>query len=137
MKISAIFAGLGVAAAVVAFPIARQQSGVFAVAAVTDEAPAETPGFTGRMRILSPASQHSCILTRTALEGTGPVTPDGHCAQLLPVLGDVAGWEENADGSVVLTDRNGREILMLGLADGHAYESISPATAMLVVEPAF
>lgn len=73
-----------------------------------------------------------CLLTR-ASDKIGAVAGE-YCDDIYAPLAGVSGWNEESDGSIVLTDANGNSVVVLGFADGHAYESVIPASAMLIVE---
>ena len=50
-----------------------------------------------------------------------------------PSLAQARNWTENGDGTVVLTDSRGEQLLTLGLGDGVDFESLEPSNAVLAL----
>lgn len=99
---------------------------------VQDTATKPEPPVTGTMFVHRPGSAGSCQMRRVT-DAKDNVIVDASCRDIYPALMDVSAWQEKSDGTVVLSDANESTVIMLGLADGHAYEALYPPTAMLVL----
>lgn len=77
----------------------------------------------------------ACLITRGAPRSvrTSEVIADRDCRSVWPGLADAANWTQNDDGTVVLSNIRGEEIMLLGLGDGVDYESLEPANAVLAL----
>lgn len=86
-----------------------------------------------RYSVYRPGETQACLLTRQAgeLPGTAQVKADAACRAVFDPLGDVALWQENNRGGVLLKDKSGRQIAELAPADGLAYQSVEPAVPIL------
>lgn len=81
------------------------------------------------------AENSVCILKRGSI--TTPRTRDmeaaANCDDVWPGLADARNWTENNDGTVVLSDAGGNEVLQLVPGDGAAYMSVdTPSTPLTV-----
>lgn len=61
------------------------------------------------------------------------LNPGQDCDAVWPGLAQARNWTQNGDGTVVLTDRSGAQVLTLGLGDGVDFESLEPANAVLAL----
>jgi hypothetical protein len=77
----------------------------------------------------------ACLITKgmTTTQRSSVVTAGEDCNAVWPGLLQASNWTENGDGTVVLTDSHGEEVLTLGLGDGVAFESLEPANAALAL----
>ncbi len=58
---------------------------------------------------------------------------DGDCETVWPGLATVKNWTENEDGSVVLTNGRGEQVLTISVADGVDYEVLDPVNALVTL----
>lgn len=77
----------------------------------------------------------NCRATADARTRSRPATlhVEPSCAGVFPSLARAVAWVERDDGSVVLSDRSGRPVLMLAPGDGVDYESVAPQSAFVSV----
>jgi hypothetical protein len=61
------------------------------------------------------------------------LNPGKDCDAVWPGLAKARNWTQNEDGTVVLTDSSGVQVLTLGLGDGVDFESLEPANAVLAL----
>ena len=55
------------------------------------------------------------------------------CESVWPGLAAARNWTQNEDGTVVLTDGSGSQVLTLGLGDGVDFVSLEPSNAVLAL----
>jgi hypothetical protein len=55
------------------------------------------------------------------------------CDSVWPGLASARNWTQNEDGTVVLTDGSGSQLLTLGLGDGVDFVSLEPSNAVLAL----
>lgn len=53
------------------------------------------------------------------------------CAAMMPALAKARYWQDNSDGTVAFISDEGRAVVEFFAADGVAYESFRPETALL------
>lgn len=70
-----------------------------------------------------------------AAEGVARMPIGPACAKS-PELSRVAYWQAKADGSLVMTDREGETVLEFMPGDGVLYESVYPDNALVTIVPA-
>lgn len=82
---------------------------------------------------LRSASDRACRLSRGAEAGDGTyaIRADADCERLLPGLSKVRFWQERDDGIVVFSRDGTDELVTFAEADGIAYESFRPASALI------
>ena len=76
-----------------------------------------------------------CLITKgmSTTQRSSVVTAGEDCNAVWPGLLEASNWTENGDGTVVLTDSHGEQVLTLGLGDGVAFESLEPSNAALAL----
>lgn len=81
------------------------------------------------------AENSVCTLKRGSI--TTPRTHDmeasANCDDVWPRLAEARNWTENTDGTVVLSDAGGNEVLQLIPGDGAAYVSVDTQATPLTV----
>ena len=79
------------------------------------------------------AENKSCAVARgkSASARTFAIHTEPGCADVWPDLVKARNWTENADGTVELTDKAGREVLTLARGDGVSYLTVNPPSAAL------
>lgn len=77
----------------------------------------------------------ACLITRgkPVTTRSREVTAGTDCAAVWPGLTEARNWTQNEDGTVVLTDSRGEQLLTLAQGDGVAFESLEPANAVLAL----
>lgn len=55
------------------------------------------------------------------------------CDSVWPGLSAVRNWTENGDGSVVLSNASGEQVLTVSIGDGVDYEALEPPNAVLTL----
>jgi hypothetical protein len=55
------------------------------------------------------------------------------CSSVWPGLTEARNWTDNGDGTVVLTDSHGEQVLSLVVGDGVDFESLEPSNAVLAL----
>lgn len=77
----------------------------------------------------------ACLITKgaTTTLRSSAITAGEDCAAVWPGLVQARNWTDNDDGTVVLTDDHGEQVLTLGLGDGVAFESLEPSNAVLAL----
>lgn len=75
----------------------------------------------------------ACLITRgkTVSHRSREIKPGSDCEAVWPGLAKARNWTQNEDGTVVLTDNGGDQILTLGMGDGVDFESLEPTNAVL------
>jgi hypothetical protein len=81
------------------------------------------------------AEEKACVITRGkhASARTFAMNAEPGCDGVWPGLADARHWTENTDGSVALTDKAGKELLMIAPGDGIGYVAIDPPSATLTL----
>lgn len=81
------------------------------------------------------AENKSCLLKRTGADAkrTFRIEAEPGCESVWPTLAKAHNWTKNADGSVAVTDKAGKEILTLAEGDGIAFVSINPPSAAITL----
>jgi hypothetical protein len=84
------------------------------------------------------AENRTCLLKRNVAASTRTfrVEAEPGCKDVWPSLPQARNWTRNADGSVALTDKAGKEILTLAEGDGIAYVSINPPSSAITLTSA-
>lgn len=84
------------------------------------------------------AENRTCVLKRAgdAAKRTFRIEAEPGCETVWPNLAQAHNWTKNADGSVAVTDKTGKEILTLAEGDGIAYVSINPPSAAITLTSA-
>jgi hypothetical protein len=81
------------------------------------------------------AENKTCLLKRgnniTALSRS--LTPSVNCDDVWPQLSEAANWTENADGSILISDKSGKQILALGPSEGNSWQAFEPPSAPLTL----
>ena len=62
------------------------------------------------------------------------VEPSENCQTVNPQLASARTWQENASGTVILTDHKGNALMRLGRADGFAWEVVEPRGMAISLE---
>jgi hypothetical protein len=77
----------------------------------------------------------ACLITRgkAVTVRSREVTAGSDCAAVWPDLTQARNWTQNEDGTVVLSDSRGEQLLTLVQGDGVAFESLEPANAVLAL----
>jgi hypothetical protein len=103
-----------------------------AVASMITPARAGTGADGDRYRLQS-VSDRACRVSRGAETGAGTyaIRADADCERLLPGLSKVRFWQERDDGIVVFSRDGTDELVTFAEADGVAYESFRPASALI------
>ena len=83
--------------------------------------------------VLRSADNLSCEIARGEATSSGvyALRADPECEGLLPGLSDVRFWQEGSDGSVVLGRNLADQLISFAVADGVAYESFRPTSALI------
>ena len=83
--------------------------------------------------VLRSADNLSCEIARGEATSSGvyALRADPECEGLLPGLSDVRFWQEGSDGSVVLGRNLADQLISFAVADGIAYESFRPTSALI------
>jgi len=76
-----------------------------------------------------------CLITKgmTTTPRSSMLTAGADCDAVWPGLVQVSNWTENDDGTVVLTDSHGEQVLTLAVGDGVDFESLEPSNAVLAL----
>ena len=79
------------------------------------------------------AEGKACVVNRGkhASARTFVLKSEPGCDDVWPGLDQARNWTENADGSVALTDKSGKQLLMIAPGDGIGYVAIEPPSAAL------
>ena len=83
--------------------------------------------------VLRLAGNLRCEIARSEAASNGVYTlrAGSECEHLLPGLSEVRFWQEHVDGSVVLGRNLADDLVSFAVADGVAYESFKPASALI------
>jgi hypothetical protein len=75
----------------------------------------------------------ACLLTRgrQVSSRSSAIRPGSDCTDVWPGLAEARNWTRNDDGTVILSDNSGSQILTLSLGDGVDFETLEPANALL------
>jgi hypothetical protein len=75
----------------------------------------------------------ACGLIRGAAadDGSYSLRADLDCERLLPGLSEVRFWQERDDGVIVFSRNGADDVITFAVADGVAYESFRPASALI------
>jgi hypothetical protein len=73
----------------------------------------------------------SCKVIRGGTEGAYTLRADPDCERLLPGLSKVRFWRERDDGAIVFSREGADDLVAFGAADGVAYESFRPVSALI------
>lgn len=81
------------------------------------------------------AEGKACVINRGkhASARTLSLKTEPGCDDVWPGLGEARNWTENADGSVALTDKAGKQVLMIAPGDGIGYVAVDPPSAALTL----
>jgi hypothetical protein len=81
------------------------------------------------------AEGKACVINRgkSASARTFALKTEPGCSDVWPDLDQARNWTENADGSVALTDKTGKQLLMIAPGDGIGYVAIEPPSATLTL----
>ena len=77
----------------------------------------------------------ACLIVRgqTTTQRSSAVSAGEDCSSVWPGLIEARNWTENDDGTVVLTDSHGEQVLSLVVGDGVDFESLEPSNAVLAL----
>jgi len=77
----------------------------------------------------------ACLIAKgmTTTPRSSMLTAGADCDAVWPGLVQVSNWTENDDGTVVLTDSHGEQVLTLAIGDGVDFESLEPSNAALAL----
>lgn len=77
----------------------------------------------------------ACLITKgmSTTPRSSMLTAGADCSAVWPGLVQVSNWTENDDGTVVLTDSHGEQVLTLAIGDGVDFESLEPSNAVLAL----
>jgi hypothetical protein len=80
-------------------------------------------------------SRTACLIVRgqTTTQRSSAVSAGEDCSSVWPGLIEARNWTENDDGTVVLTDSHGEQVLSLVVGDGVDFESLEPSNAVLAL----
>lgn len=83
--------------------------------------------------LLRSAGDLACKVVRGAATGSGSYTLQANedCERLLQGLSKVRFWQERDDGAIVFSRDGADDLVTFALADGVAYESFRPASALI------
>ncbi len=81
--------------------------------------------------LLRSAGNLSCKVIRGGSEGAYTLRAGPDCERLLPGLSKVRFWQERDDGAIVFSRDGADELVAFAAADGAAYESFRPASALI------
>lgn len=109
--------------------------------------PADHPGIDPFVSAsVAPSSAHEFIVTNlqahtaciarrgAALTGRSrDFSAEAGCDEVWPGLASARNWTENGDGSVILSDERGEQVLTISVGDGVAYEALDPDDASLTL----
>ena len=128
----------GLAAAALALMPFVEKPQVAAPTAVQQQAvdPFETASLKGgqqRVYEISATSGAHCRLSVEDKGGIVPVHAEAACRQVYSGLERVSHWTPGVDGRVRLIDSIGNLVAEIGVSDGFAYESVTPAAALFAV----
>ncbi|MCD2180037.1 hypothetical protein [Rhizobium sp. C1] len=81
------------------------------------------------------AEGKACVIKRgkPASTRTFALKSEPGCDDVWPGLDQARNWTENADGSVALTDKAGRQVIMIAPGDGIGYVAVDPPSAALTL----
>lgn len=86
--------------------------------------------------VINHQENRACVMRIHRAEGydVHRVEPSENCAGVAPKLSSARTWQENASGSVILTDHKGNTLMRLGRADGFAWEVVEPVNVAISLE---
>lgn len=81
------------------------------------------------------AENKACTVKRgqKAAGRTFQLETEPGCESVWPGLTNARHWTENADGSVALTDKAGRDVLTLARGDGIGFVAVEPPSAAVTL----
>jgi len=81
------------------------------------------------------AEGKACVVNRGkhAAARTFALKTEPGCDDIWPGLSAARNWTENADGSVALTDKAGKQLLMIAPGDGIGYVAVEPPSAAITL----
>ncbi|UUP16936.1 hypothetical protein [Nitratireductor thuwali] len=92
-------------------------------------------GRLSRYRLIVSGRDESCLVEKgveTGLNAAELKAEEG-CYRLLPRLADARIWKRDDEGDVVFAAADGREIARFFAADGVAFESVKPASPLMLL----
>jgi hypothetical protein len=116
-----------------------------AAASYLAPSPQQTPGIDPtKTAAIGKASSYSvaniaegkaCVVNRGKLASarTFALKTEPGCDDIWPGLSNARNWTENSDGSVALTDKAGKQVLMIAPGDGIGYVAVEPPSAALTL----
>lgn len=77
----------------------------------------------------------ACLIVRgiTTTQRSSAVSAGEDCSGVWPGLIEARNWTDNGDGTVVLTDSRGEQVLTLVVGDGVDFQSLEPSNAVLAL----
>lgn len=123
----AVGLALGIAIAVKGVPPDATTASLFVSSAKAERAVA------GNRFLLRSAGDLACEVVRGAARGRGiyALKPAADCERLLPGLSQVRFWRERDDAVVVFSRDGTDDLVTFAVADGVAYESFLPSSALI------
>lgn len=86
--------------------------------------------------VINHRDNRACVMRIHRAEGydVHRVEPSENCAGVTPELVHARTWQENASGTVTLTDHKGNHLMRLSRADGFAWEVIEPLNVAISLQ---
>lgn len=102
---------------------------------VTRSIPDASPADPNVYTLTSPEAEQSCTIRRVPVASAGGATLSvpADCDTILPGLSTARFWTERSDGSVSFSSDGGAQVALFAVADGMAYESISPSRPLMAL----
>lgn len=92
-------------------------------------------GGLSRYRLIVSGRDGSCLVEKGVETGqnAAELKAEDGCYRLLPRLADARIWKRDDEGDVVFAAADGREIARFFAADGVAFESLKPASPLMLL----
>ena len=104
-------------------------------APVLDQMKTAAIGNPSSYSVANIAEGKACVVNRGkhASARTFALKSEPGCDEIWPGLSGARNWTENADGSVALTDKTGKQVLMIAPGDGIGYVAVEPPSAAITL----
>lgn len=130
MKMIVIASAVAIAGAAASYiaPSPQQNAGV-------DTMKTAAIGNPSSYSVANIAESKACVISRgkNASTRTFALKTEPGCDAVWPGLDKARNWTENSDGSVALTDKAGKQVLMIAPGDGIGYVAVEPPSAALTL----
>jgi len=86
--------------------------------------------------VINHRDNRACVMRIHRAEGydVHRIEPSENCKSVAPELASARTWQENASGTVTLTDYRGNHLMRLGRSDGFAWEVVEPLNVAISLE---